>query len=112
MSPHLFMPKKASPHHSITAHHSKVLKTACIKFNVYKKCCIGVRIDWLLKGASKVQTHDQNSSQSLIFKAFHRSVGRVPWQTNSILIISFFMFYRGLDAFLYPDSCIINYRLS
>ena len=81
MSLHLFMSKKASPH------HSKDLKTACKKFNVYKKCCIGVRIDWLLKGANQVQIHDQNSSQSLIFKAFHLSVGRVPWQMNSILII-------------------------
>ncbi len=67
------------------------------------KCCIGVRIDWLLKGASKVQIHDQNISQSLIFKAFRHSVGRVPWQMNNTLIIriiapymySFLRFFRA-----------------
>ena len=53
---------------------------------IESKCCIGVRIYWLLKGASKVQIHDQNSSQSLIFKAFHCSVGRVPWQINNTFI--------------------------
>ena len=59
----------------------------CFSQCACKECCIGVRIDWLLKGASKVQIHDQNISQSLIFKAFHHSVGSVPWQMNSILII-------------------------
>ena len=76
---------------------------------IESKCGIAVRIDWLLKGASKVQIHNQSSSQSQIFKAFHCSVGRVPWHKNKFFMPFSINRHDSLPFFFIPAISAIGF---